>query len=142
MRMQEPRLSLSASERWWEACPVDQNLLFLPDRYYGFLTQKQKCSIRLILYLNSSYPPLPLEVCDLDGRQAARSTRGFSAGDAHTYDLMLRKIISRARDGCPSRRLGFCNQTSTGPRVHQGPQRCLFESISIVAGHCAIPLPA
>jgi hypothetical protein len=32
MRMQEPRLSLSASERWWEACPVDQNLLFLPDR--------------------------------------------------------------------------------------------------------------
>jgi len=26
MRMQEPRLSLSASEWWWEACgPVDRN---------------------------------------------------------------------------------------------------------------------
>ena len=30
-----------------------------------------------------------------------------------------------------SRRLGFCNQTSIGPRVRQARQRCLFEAISI-----------
>jgi hypothetical protein len=40
MRMQEPRLSLSASE-WWEACPVDRKKR--PDHFFYVVAKLVPC---------------------------------------------------------------------------------------------------
>ena len=65
-------------------------------------------------------------------------TLPFSSSDVQASNLMLRKIISRARDGFRPRWLGFRNQTPVWPRVRQARQRCLFEAISIDSGRSGI----
>src|SRR4029077_19708007 len=61
---------------------------------HGFLTQKTKVpGIRLILCLNSSYPPLLSKFATWMAAKQPGPLEAFPR-DVQTYDLMFRKIIS------------------------------------------------